>query len=87
MRKSLIFCGLMIRIAVCPQGGNTGLVGGSVPVHDEIILNMKKMNHVIDFNEETGVVETEAGVILENLEEYVNKKGYIIPLDLGAKGR
>lgn len=27
-------------IAITPQGGNTGLVGGSVPVHDEIILNL-----------------------------------------------
>ena len=27
------------RIAVCPQGGNTGLVGGSVPVFDEVIVS------------------------------------------------
>uniref|UniRef100_A0A8C1Y7K3 D-2-hydroxyglutarate dehydrogenase n=1 Tax=Cyprinus carpio TaxID=7962 RepID=A0A8C1Y7K3_CYPCA len=33
-------------LAVCPQGGNTGLVGGSVPVFDEIILSTSLMNEV-----------------------------------------
>eukprot|EP01129_Flabellula_baltica_P004848 TRINITY_DN1720_c0_g1_i2.p1 TRINITY_DN1720_c0_g1~~TRINITY_DN1720_c0_g1_i2.p1 ORF type:complete len:507 (-),score=130.45 TRINITY_DN1720_c0_g1_i2:899-2419(-) len=74
------------RIAVCPQGGNTGLVGGSVPVFDEVVLSLKKMNNILKFHEDSGIVVTEAGVILENLESYVNEKGHIIPLDLGAKG-
>ena len=34
------------RIAVVPQGGNTGLVGGSVPVKDEVILSLKRMDRV-----------------------------------------
>ena len=33
-------------IAVCPQGGNTGLVGGSVPVFDEVVLSFARMNKV-----------------------------------------
>ena len=37
-------------IAVVPQGGNTGLVGGGVPVHDEVIISTKKMNQIIDFD-------------------------------------
>ena len=32
------------QIAVVPQGGNTGLVGGSVPLHDEVVISTKKMN-------------------------------------------
>jgi len=32
------------KLAVVPQGGNTGLVGGSVPVFDEIVINMSRMN-------------------------------------------
>mmetsp|Transcript_11185 Transcript_11185/g.22015 ORF Transcript_11185/g.22015 Transcript_11185/m.22015 type:complete len:361 (+) Transcript_11185:198-1280(+) len=73
-------------IAVVPQGGNTGLVGGSVPVHDEVILSLSKMNHILDLDERTGILRTEAGVILQTLNEYANSKGYIVPLDLGAKG-
>jgi FAD/FMN-containing dehydrogenase len=34
------------KLAVVPQGGNTGLVGGSVPVFDEIIVNLKNMNRI-----------------------------------------
>jgi FAD/FMN-containing dehydrogenase len=32
---------------VVPQGGNTGLVGGSVPVFDEVVLSMRRMNKVV----------------------------------------
>lgn len=42
-------------LAVCPQGGNTGLVGGSVPVFDEIILSTSLMNQVITFDNISGV--------------------------------
>ena len=38
------------KLAVVPQGGNTGLVGGSVPVHDEIILNMGRMNRILGYD-------------------------------------
>jgi hypothetical protein len=38
-------------LAVVPQGGNTGLVGGSVPVHDEIVLSLSRMSTIIDFDE------------------------------------
>lgn len=34
------------RLAVVPQGGNTGLVGGSVPAFDEVVLSMGAMNQV-----------------------------------------
>ena len=38
------------KLAVVPQGGNTGLVGGSVPVHDEIVLSLKRFNKIMDFD-------------------------------------
>lgn len=41
-------------IAVCVQGGNTGLVGGSVPVFDEVILSISAMNSIISFNKLSG---------------------------------
>jgi FAD/FMN-containing dehydrogenase len=42
------------KLAVVPQGGNTGLVGGSVPVFDEIIINMSRMNTIHSFDEVSG---------------------------------
>lgn len=41
-------------MAVNPQGGNTGLVGGSVPVFDEIIVSTALMNQVISFDNVSG---------------------------------
>jgi D-2-hydroxyglutarate dehydrogenase len=41
-------------LAVCPQGGNTGLVGGSVPVFDEVIISTSHMNNIISLDEISG---------------------------------
>lgn len=45
------------KLAICPQGGNTGLVGGSVPVFDEVILSMSLMNKIIAINELSGILK------------------------------
>ena len=73
-------------LAVVPQGGNTGLVGGSIPIHDEIVLSLGKMNKVIDLNSVQGIVTVEAGMVLQSLMDYLDPHGFIVPLDLGAKG-
>ncbi|EME32353.1 D-lactate dehydrogenase (cytochrome) [Galdieria sulphuraria] len=74
------------KLPIVPQGGNTGLVGGSVPVFDEIVLNLGNMNRIRDFDSKSGIVTCEAGVVLETLSNFVNEQGYTFPLDLGAKG-
>ncbi|KAM5271025.1 D-2-hydroxyglutarate dehydrogenase, mitochondrial isoform 1-T4 [Hipposideros larvatus] len=73
-------------LAVNPQGGNTGMVGGSVPVFDEIILSTALMNQVISFHEVSGILVCQAGCVLEELSRYVEQRDFIMPLDLGAKG-
>ncbi|CAI9110854.1 OLC1v1010944C1 [Oldenlandia corymbosa var. corymbosa] len=80
-------------LAVVPQGGNTGLVGGSVPVFDEfprillkVIINVGSMNKILSFDKVGGVLVCEAGCILENLISFLDTRGFIMPLDLGAKG-
>ncbi|KAG0224634.1 hypothetical protein BGX31_007917 [Mortierella sp. GBA43] len=74
------------KLAVVPQGGNTGLVGGSVPVFDEIVISMSNMNSVRSFDSVSGALVCDAGCILEVLDKYLEERGYIMPLDLGAKG-
>ncbi|KAJ6915920.1 Ubiquitin-conjugating enzyme [Populus alba x Populus x berolinensis] len=83
--KILEYCNSR-RLAVVPQGGNTGLVGGSVPVFDEVIINAGSMNKIIAFDKVSGILVCEAGCILENLISYLDNQGFIMPLDLGAKG-
>ncbi|KAK5133916.1 hypothetical protein LTR08_007145 [Meristemomyces frigidus] len=73
-------------LAVNPQGGNTGLVGGSVPVFDEIVINLSRMNKIHTFDDVSGVLVADAGVILQQADDHVGAKSHIFPLDLGAKG-
>ncbi|OJD15232.1 hypothetical protein AJ78_04493 [Emergomyces pasteurianus Ep9510] len=74
------------KLAVVPQGGNTGLVGGGVPVFDEIVISTARMNNIRSFDENSGVLVVDAGVILEVADKYLAERNHIFPLDLGAKG-
>lgn len=51
--KILEYCNSK-KLAVVPQGGNTGLVGGSVPVFDEIVLSTQLMNEIINLDSPSG---------------------------------
>ncbi|EEQ89441.1 alcohol dehydrogenase [Blastomyces dermatitidis ER-3] len=73
-------------LAVVPQGGNTGLVGGGVPVFDEVIISTARMNNIRSFDENSGVLVVDAGVILEVADKYLAERNHLFPLDLGAKG-
>ena len=73
-------------LAVVPQGGNSGLVGGSVPVYDEIVINMSRMNQIRSFDETSGTIVVDAGCVLEVVDQYLAERNHIFPLDLGAKG-
>eukprot|EP01119_Soliformovum_irregulare_P018072 TRINITY_DN5479_c0_g1_i1.p1 TRINITY_DN5479_c0_g1~~TRINITY_DN5479_c0_g1_i1.p1 ORF type:complete len:510 (-),score=145.07 TRINITY_DN5479_c0_g1_i1:38-1567(-) len=74
------------KLAVVPQGGNTGLVGGSVPVFDEIVLSTSLMDKILSFDKVSGIVTCQSGVVLEKMEDYLGSLDHVFPLDLGAKG-
>ena len=74
------------RLPVVPQGGNTGLVGGSVAVDDEIVISLGRMNAVRSVDVDAGHLVCEAGCVLEALQGHVAELGFTMPLDLGAKG-
>lgn len=85
--KILQYCS-QEQIPVVPQGGLTGLVGGGVPnSSDQIVLNMTRMDRILDVNPQDMIVSCEAGAILQNVEETI-KDHYkmMMPIDLGAKG-
>ncbi|XP_067658756.1 D-2-hydroxyglutarate dehydrogenase, mitochondrial-like [Haliotis asinina] len=74
------------KLAVQPQGGNTGLVGGGVPVFDEVIVSTQLMNKVISVDDVSGAVVCQSGCVLETLDNHVAEYDLVVPLDLGAKG-
>jgi len=54
-------------VAVVPQGGNTGLVGGGVPLHGEIVLSMSRLSQLDSVDLEASQVTAEAGVTLQRI--------------------
>jgi FAD/FMN-containing dehydrogenase len=76
------------RIALVPQGGNSGMVAGATPDGSgkAVLLSLRRMNRMTRFDPESGLIEAEAGVILQNLHEHVAKQGRRFPLTLGGKG-
>ena len=75
-------------ISVVPQGGNTGLVGGSVPSAsgDEVIISLEKMNTILDIDPVNYTMTVEAGCILFNIQKEALKANRIFPLSLAAEG-
>ncbi|KAL0575996.1 D-lactate ferricytochrome c oxidoreductase [Marasmius crinis-equi] len=73
-------------IPVVPQGGNTGLVGGSIPLNDEVVISLSNMSQVRSFDPVSGILVADAGCILQSLTDYVAPHNHIMPIDLGAKG-
>lgn len=75
------------RIGIVPQGGNTSVVGSSVPIEEEIILSLARLNEIESFDSMNGIVVCGAGAILQTLQETVaNKYNHLVPIDLGARG-
>ena len=75
-------------VAIVPQGGNSGMVGGATPGRsgNEIILSLRRMNAVRSFDPESMTITCEAGMVLQTLHETVETKGLRFPLTLGGKG-
>jgi FAD/FMN-containing dehydrogenase len=74
-------------LGVVPQAGNTGLVGGSIPIgSNEVIVSVERMNRITSWNPTTGILTGQAGGILQDWQDYAQQHNVIIPVDLGSKG-
>lgn len=71
--------------AVVPQGGNTGLVGGSVPRGGEIVLSLQQMN-AIDVDADQGEAVVGAGATLERVRDAARAHGWEVGVDLSSRG-
>jgi FAD/FMN-containing dehydrogenase len=71
--------------ALVPQGGNTGLVGGSVPRGGEVVLSLTRLDALGDVDRATAQVTAGAGVTLAALHAHAAKAGLDPALDFGAR--
>lgn len=76
------------RVAIVPQGGNSGMVGGATPdaSGDQILLSLRRMTAVRDIHPQARLALVEAGVILESFHHIALEHGLRFPLTLGGKG-
>jgi FAD/FMN-containing dehydrogenase len=76
------------KVSVVPQGGNTGMVVGSVPdaSGQQVVLSLQRMNAVRQIDAGNMTVTVEAGCILQNLQDAAENAGFLFPLSLAAEG-
>ena len=74
------------KIAITPQGGNTGLVGGQIPFDAEILISLKRMRKIQAISPHDGSMTLEAGVTLQEAQDAARQAGYLFPLSIGSEG-
>ncbi len=75
-------------VSIVPQGGNTGLVVGSIPDDSgrQVLLSLQRMNAVRAVDGENLTITVESGCVLQNLQQAAEQAGYLFPLSLGSEG-
>ena len=75
-------------VPIVPQGGNSGMSGGATPddTGRAIILSLRRMNAIRNFDEQARQITCEAGVVLQTLHDEAAKHRLRFPLTLGGKG-
>jgi FAD/FMN-containing dehydrogenase len=74
--------------AIVPQGGNTGLVGGSVPTGTgrEVVVSLSRMNRIRALDTLNDTATVEAGCVLAAIQQAAAQAGRLFPLSLAAEG-
>ncbi|MFT3665344.1 FAD-binding oxidoreductase [Piscinibacter sp.] len=75
-------------VAIVPQGGNTGLVGASVPDDSgtQVLLHLGRLNRVREIDAANLAMTVEAGCLLQSVQEAAAAQGLLFPLSLAAEG-
>ncbi len=73
-------------IALVPQGGNTGLVGGSVPLAGEVLLSLRRLSWVADIDQQGGQLTAGAGTTIGEIQSAAAAAGWDYGVDLGSRG-
>ncbi len=74
------------RVALVPQGGNTGLVGGQTPHNGEVVISMRRLDRIREVDPASNTMTCEAGVVLQVAQQRAAEVDRLFPLSLGAEG-
>ena len=75
-------------VSIVTQGGNTGLVGGSIPDESgqQVVLSLQRMNSVRGIDAANLTMTVDAGCILQTVQDAAENAGFLFPLSLAAEG-
>lgn len=73
------------RIPVTPRGAGTNLVGSTVPIKGGIILDLSRMNRILELDRDTMTATVEPGILLQDLQAQVERENLFYPPDPGEK--
>jgi FAD/FMN-containing dehydrogenase len=71
---------------VVPQGGLTGLAGGATPRSSDIVLSLERLAGIEEIDAAAATMTVRAGTILETAQRAADEAGFLLALDLGARG-
>src|SRR5215471_11697347 len=74
------------KIALVPQGGNTGLVGGQTPHHGEVVVSTRRLDKIREVDPASNTMTCESGVVLQVAQQKASEVDRLFPLSLGAEG-
>jgi FAD/FMN-containing dehydrogenase len=84
--RELVACAAAERIALVPSGGRTGLSGGAVAAHGEVVVSFDRMRRVLDFDPVDRTVTVEAGVVTAAVQELARARGLYYPVSFASEG-
>jgi FAD/FMN-containing dehydrogenase len=74
------------KVALVPSGGRTGLSGGAVACHGELVLSMERMRACKDFDPLDRTLTVEAGVTTQQVQGVARERGLFYPVDFASRG-
>ena len=85
---AILKCANETKTAIVPQGGNTGLVGGQIPLETghEVVVSLERLNRVRDIDLASNTMTVEAGLVLALAQQVAASAGRLFPLSLASEG-
>ena len=74
------------RVAIVPSGGRTGLAGGAMACHGELVVSLSRMRAIREVDLAGATVRVQAGAITQAVHEHCANHGLTWPVDFASKG-
>lgn len=84
--QALVRCANAEGFALVPSGGRTGLSGGAVATHEEVVVSFERMRSILEFDPVDRSLRVEAGVVTQQVQNFAREQGLFYPVDFASAG-